>query len=145
MTYTFDTNIILHLLRGTPLAEKIKNEVFIKEDQPFLIISVVTQAELESIAIQRNYGSPKRKALKKLLEEFLRIDIDNEDLIKRYAEIDAFSQGNLEGRPLEMSARNMGKNDLWIAATASIIDSTLLTTDRDFDHLEGIFIQLVKI
>jgi|GEM_PF-5599429 hypothetical protein len=28
------------------------------------------------------------------------------------------------------SARNMGKNDIWIAATAALI-----TSDQDFDHL----------
>lgn len=31
----------------------------------------------------------------------------------------------------------MGKNDLWIAATASAIDATLITSDKDFDHLDG--------
>ena len=29
----------------------------------------------------------------------------------------------------------MGKNDLWIAATASAATATLLTTDKDFNHL----------
>ena len=29
----------------------------------------------------------------------------------------------------------MGKNDLWIAATAKATGATLLTTDKDFDHL----------
>ncbi len=30
----------------------------------------------------------------------------------------------------------MGKNDLWIAATASIYNVQLITTDKDFDHLK---------
>jgi tRNA(fMet)-specific endonuclease VapC len=34
-----------------------------------------------------------------------------------------------------MSARNMGKNDLWIAATTAALGATLITTDQDFDHL----------
>jgi tRNA(fMet)-specific endonuclease VapC len=29
----------------------------------------------------------------------------------------------------------MGKNDLWIAATAKVLGGVLLTTDGDFDHL----------
>ncbi len=29
----------------------------------------------------------------------------------------------------------MGKNDLWIAATASVMQARLLTTDKDFDKL----------
>ena len=39
----------------------------------------------------------------------------------------------------------MGKNDIWIAATAQVTDSILVTADSDFDHLEGGFIDLVKI
>jgi len=30
----------------------------------------------------------------------------------------------------------MGKNDLWIAATARTTGATLLTTDKDFDHFD---------
>jgi len=44
-----------------------------------------------------------------------------------------------------MSARNMGKNDLWIAATAFISKSTLLTADKDFLHLQGSFINVVLV
>ena len=34
----------------------------------------------------------------------------------------------------------MGKNDLWIAATAMATGATLLTTDKDFDHLDPTFL-----
>lgn len=44
-----------------------------------------------------------------------------------------------------MTARSMGKNDLWIAATASILSAKLLTTDNDFDHLDGVYLDLAKI
>ncbi len=36
--------------------------------------------------------------------------------------------------------RKMGKNDLWIAATAIFADARLLTTDRDFDGLDPLFL-----
>ncbi len=77
-----------------------------------------------------------------LFEELLITDINTEDLIERYAEIDAFSHDKLIGRPLGMTSRNMGKNDLWIAATASILNATLLTTDQDFNHLHNQFLNL---
>lgn len=32
----------------------------------------------------------------------------------------------------------MGKNDLWIAATAITYNIPLITTDADFDHLDGL-------
>jgi tRNA(fMet)-specific endonuclease VapC len=43
-----------------------------------------------------------------------------------------------------MSARNMGKNDLWIATTALYFDLELHTTDNDFDHLIHFGLRLVK-
>jgi predicted nucleic acid-binding protein len=39
----------------------------------------------------------------------------------------------------------MGQNDLWVSATASAADAHLITTDRDFDHLDQKFIKLVRI
>jgi predicted nucleic acid-binding protein len=38
----------------------------------------------------------------------------------------------------------MGKNDLWIAATAAITESKLMTTDGGFDHLNGTYLDLIK-
>ena len=39
----------------------------------------------------------------------------------------------------------MGKNDLWIAATAFALDVPLMTTDGDFDHLNDTFLKVLKI
>lgn len=46
--------------------------------------------------------------------------------------------------PNKLSSRNMGKNDLWIAATALYFDFPLHTTDNDFDHLPAYGLRLVK-
>jgi len=83
--------------------------------------------------------------LERFIKKFLIADINVETIIERYAEIDAFSQGKLAGKPLSGSARNMGKNDLWIAATTSVLNAKLLTLDNDFDHLKNEFIELEKI
>ncbi|MBU6120983.1 PIN domain-containing protein [Hymenobacter siberiensis] len=63
-----------------------------------------------------------------------------------YARIDAYSQGKLELEPLPagISARNMGKNDLWIAATALYFGVELHTTDKDFDHLGPLGLKVVR-
>ncbi len=66
-------------------------------------------------------------------------------MIKRYGEIDAFSQGKLVNLPLGMTARNMGKNDLWIASTASLLNATLITTDKDFQHLDKVYLDLILV
>ena len=39
----------------------------------------------------------------------------------------------------------MGKNDLWIAATAYCLDATLLTEDGDFNSLQGSFLTVARI
>jgi tRNA(fMet)-specific endonuclease VapC len=36
----------------------------------------------------------------------------------------------------------MGKNDLWIAATAALLGLKLVTTDADFGHLNGVLIEV---
>jgi tRNA(fMet)-specific endonuclease VapC len=66
-------------------------------------------------------------------------------LMDAYADIDAYSQGKhrLYPLPAGFSARNMGKNDLWIAATAFLLDIKLLTTDHDFDHLHPHFMEVM--
>lgn len=61
-----------------------------------------------------------------------------------YAEIDAYSQGKHLDKKHGLSSRNMGKNDLWIAATALVTNSTLITTDKDFDHLDPEFIKVKR-
>lgn len=75
------------------------------------------------------------------------VDINNEQIIRRYAEIDAYSQCKdpTKPNPPEMSPRNMGKNDIWISATASVLNATLLTTDHDFDHLHKVFLTVAYI
>lgn len=45
---------------------------------------------------------------------------------------------------LNDSSRNMGKNDLWIAATAHALNAALLTTDGDFEHLHQVYFELRK-
>ncbi len=81
-----------------------------------------------------------------LLTKIIIIDINSSDtdLLHAYSQIDAYSKGKLPGNPLGTSAINIGKNDLWIAATAIVANATLLTIDGDFDHLHSKFIQVKK-
>ncbi len=109
------------------------------------IISVVNEGELRSIALQRNWGNRKMDAVETMLKKFLIADIHVREIIEIYAQIDAFSQGKLLAKPLGMTARSIGKNDLGIAATASVLKIPLLTTDKDFLHLDGIFLDLAFV
>ncbi len=66
-------------------------------------------------------------------------------MISDYIEIDSFSQGKHKTIPSSFSAKNMGKNDLWIASTAKYFDLTLITTDNDFKHLDPYFIKILNL
>lgn len=145
MTYIFDTNILLHFLRGSLIKSTITETYEPLSSKHKVVISVVTLGEIHSIAIQNKWGAGRMIALETLYKEFIIADIHAENVIQRYAEIDAYSQGRLPGKALGKSSRNMGKNDLWIAATASVLNATLISTDQDFDHLKDVFLPFLKI
>ncbi|MEN9613307.1 MAG: hypothetical protein RLZZ628_4121 [Bacteroidota bacterium] len=143
MNYLFDTNLILFYLRNeTKIINYVDNryQPFATSNTP--LISIVSIAELKAIAMRNDWGQHRLLHLQMFLNEFVRVDINSEDVFERYAEIDTFSQGKLKTKPLLDSARNMGKNDLWIAATASVLNVSLLTTDKDFQHLNGVYVDL---
>jgi tRNA(fMet)-specific endonuclease VapC len=81
-----------------------------------------------------------------LFNQVRAIEITN-ILVPTYINIDSFSQCRDSNFSIfeHETPRNMGKNDLWIATTASLLILKLITTDSDFDHLDNIFIDLHKI
>ena len=141
--YLFDTNLLLLVLRQDARWDAL--QALYNFDESFNFISVVSLGELYSIGLQNNWGIKRLIQIGQLREEFVIADIHVESIIQKYAEIDAFSQGKLVGKPLDITSRNMGKNDLWIAATASVLQLKFFTTDRDFDHLAQDFIDLERI
>ncbi|MCW5922034.1 MAG: PIN domain-containing protein [Saprospiraceae bacterium] len=143
MIYQFDTNIVVHYLRESEVMYRVEQMFDPFNPANEIWICVVSLGELKSMAIQAKWGAKRLRQLETLLD--ILNPIDAEDILDRYAEIDAFSQNKLPTQPLSLTARNMGKNDLWIAATASILDAQLLTTDFDFDHLNGVFLNVGKV
>lgn len=140
MTYVVDTNIVLYSLVNDRFGIFFE-ENFLTEGNT-LIISVVTEGELKSLAKQRKWGERRIRNLNWTLEKYIIYPVKVESLVNNYAIIDAYSQSKLVNNPLPkgITARNMGKNDLWIAATAYTINAKLVTTDKDFDHLDGTFL-----
>lgn len=129
----YDTNyLILQIRYDSPIPIK-------------LVIPIVVVGELEAFALKADWGYQKLTRLQQLLDDYPIVDIDR-DLTKIYAQVDAYSQGKLKSSPLPkgLTARNMGKNDLWIAATALYLDMELHTKDNDFDHLINIGLKLIK-
>ena len=142
MDYLLDTNIVLIYTQASTLARQIERDLALLGEENRLFISVVTVGEIESLILQRGYGDKKKQAFQKLLSYLTIVDINIKEIINRYAEIDAFSQGKHPNKILSMTARNMGKNDLWIAATSSLYNLVLVTTDQDFAHLNETYLPL---
>jgi len=142
VNYLLDTNILIIYSRESATANQVESEYQIFNGNHNLALSVVTLGELDSITKQFKYGDKRKKQLSKLVEQLFVIDINIKGAIERYGDIDAFSQGKLLGKPLGDSSRNMGKNDLWIAATASFYSMTLITSDKDFQHLQNHYLKL---
>jgi len=145
MDYLLDTNILVVYSRANAIARQIESDLKLLSLENNLTISAVSVGEIESIAIRNKWGAQKIARLERLLDRFLIADINVTEIFKKYAEIDAYSQGKLPNTFVDFTARNMGKNDLWIAATASVLDFTLVTTDNDFIHLEEQYLKIRKV
>ncbi|WP_390553510.1 PIN domain-containing protein [Singulisphaera acidiphila] len=100
------------------------------------LISVVTVGEMKSLARQLDWGVAKLDALEIMLQQLVWIDISDSQILEAYGEIDHASR---------KAGRVIGKNDVWIAATARVSGATLLTTDLDFEHLHGTWIDRIWI
>ena len=107
------------------------------------IIPLIVVGELEAFAMKSDWGAQRLDFMRYIIVRFPVVDLERA-IIPFYAQIDAFSQGKLKTLPLRSSARNMGKNDIWIAATALYLDMELHTADGDFDHLTALGLRLVK-
>ena len=134
--YLLDTNILVHHVRGDATWDGIRDEYQLLLIEPKPIISIVTTAELKSLSKQFRWGPAKLDKMDFLLGYLDEIPIDGPELVDRYATIDAHTQER---------GQKMGKNDLWIAATAVLADATLLTTDADFDRLHPDFLTVERI
>ena len=143
--FVLDTNLVLAFQKTNQnLIDKVVSENDLNGSDAYLIISAITKGELLSIALQNNWGEAKRQRLSQILESMIILDVggDNEILLNAYAEIDAFCKKRHPIKKLAGSAKPMGKNDLWIAATAMAAKATLLTADSKFQHIADVMISM---
>ena len=146
MTYVWDTNIFIKSLRNAVFFSNINNQYDCFGNSNELLISAVTVGELYAFALRNRWGSKRLVAMENLLKATKSFPVtDDADMIALYADIDVYSQSNHPTLKLPTSARKMGKNDLWIATTTALVNGTLLSTDGDFDHLQGVFLSIIKI
>ena len=130
--YSLDTNILVHCVREDATWAEIREEYQLLLIEPTPVISIVTVGELRSLARQWQWGEAKLDRMEFALGYFRVMAVESPVIVDVYAEIDSYFQ---------LRGRKLGKNDLWIAATTNYLDATLLTTDRDFDELDPLFLK----
>lgn len=134
--YLLDTNILLMWIRWGILQQYLQATYQLDTRRPVPIISVVSEAELRVLALEHDWGDFKRRQMENLLNSVISVPVPYKDSIKAYVELDDFSR---------KQGIKMGKNDLWIAATAKVEGATLLTTDKDFSHLPESLVKHIYI
>jgi len=134
--YLLDTNILVHNIRNSPLWQQVRDQFQPLTTSPTPHYSLVTAGELRSLAVQWKWGEQKIDQMEFCLSFYAVQTIDHPDILRAYAALDAYC---------ESFCQPMGKNDLWIAATAVVSGSVLLTTDRDFDRLHPHFLSRIWI
>jgi len=142
--FILDTNILVHLIRGSEKAQVLKTELAFENPQNRFFISIVTKAEIRTLSYIFDWGEAKRQEIEQIFTNLTILNI-NESVVEKYVEIDSYSKCKHPSLERKASHIKMGKNDIWIAATTSVLQATLVTADKDFDHLEGVFIAIKKI
>jgi predicted nucleic acid-binding protein len=120
-----DTDVISFLFKQDTRAELYRPHLH----QTLSLISFMTIAELKQWALLKNWGKRRKQPLDQHLTLYTFVPFDR-DLCQTWAEIRY--EAHSVGRKIETA-------DAWIAATARLYQSPLITHNRaDFDWLNGL-------
>jgi predicted nucleic acid-binding protein len=123
-TLICDTSFVSHVRRRSESPWRYAHwdaAVVDRVSAALLEISVVTVAEVRAGYLGGGWGVRRIAAAERFLSDYLRVRIDRSYL-------DEWARLSVAARARGIS---LSDNDLWIAATASVRDSTLITCDRD--------------
>lgn len=127
-----DTNVLIALVRENALGRRIESTISVRTRAERPIISIVTVGESLGLARQFEWAPAKTDRLRALLTALVVVDASRAGVTDRYAEITDYAR---------RAGRTIGDNDRWIAATASVTGAWLVTTDKDFDPLDPVFLR----
>src|SRR4030095_12490713 len=100
--------ILVHFVRDNALSRRLEAIYSFRSVGVTPLISVVTEGEIESLALQLGWGAQRQQRLRTVLGWLTTVPLDFTGVIPAYAQIHTYSRR--AGIP-------MGDNDLWIAAT----------------------------
>ena len=142
--YLLDTNMLLGFTRQATWARWVHEKLDLGESATMVFTSVICRGELLALAEKTGWGAKKRDAMVEVLNRFPTLDLNRDSILNAYASFDAWTHGkNLPDPsrpPPPKPAVSMKQNDLWVAATAIATSATLITTDKDFEHLHGLWL-----
>jgi predicted nucleic acid-binding protein len=139
LRYLLDTNILVALIRDRDLGRYLRATYRLLQLPRLPEVCVVTHGEIRSLAARLNWGPAKMQILDQLLNDLGVVDLGSPGVVAAYINIDRACHAQSGG------ARNLGQNDMGIAAAAQATGATLLTTDKDFGHLYPGQIQRIYI
>lgn len=147
MKYVLDTNILIHYVRDSIVWQYVEENYLRKGVKGYAFICEVTEGEIAAFAHENKWGKYKLDRLAKFLKRLTSIPISSTLVKKFYVLISAYSRNRHKSLRLSkpFTARSMGKNDIWIAALAASKEYTLISTDRDFEHLDGKVLNFIYI
>ena len=147
--FLLDTGMLLGFIREAPWALRVRTQCDLGNEETMVFTSVICQGELRALAEKFGWVKDKRIQLEDVLNKFPTLDINKQPILNAYALIDAWTHGKTVVSPRQTPppkpAVPMKQNDLWIAATVHESKATLLSTDKDFDHLNGVWISFVYV
>lgn len=147
--FLLDTGMLLGLTRKATWARRTLDRLHLDDQETATFTSVICHGELLALAEKNGWGEERRTELANTLAKVPTLDINKQAILNAYALIDAWTHGKSVTAPHNASppepAIAMGKNDLWIAATAHASKATLLSTDKDFDHLNDVWLKRIYV
>lgn len=124
--YLLDTGIVLLATRDSHASKAIDAQFGLSASSFRPALCEVSVGELLAFANANHWGDRRKAALMGRLKTSLIIPISHPGVHQRWADMQSALQG---------VGVTVGQNDLWIAATASVIGLKVLSTDKDFRHL----------
>lgn len=112
-----DTDVVSFLFKRDTRAELYRPHL----TEKLLVISFMTLAEIDRWVLARNWGTERREKMEKHLRQFVVYPFER-DLCRKWAEVS--DQARRLGRQIQCA-------DAWIAATALLRETPLVTHNKD--------------
>ncbi len=147
--FLLDTNILLGIVREADWAIDALKRLDLEDKKNILFTSIICKGEILVLGNRNKWGREKRARLDEILNRIPCLDI-NEQSLKTYSEIHAWTHGKSRidssiQNPSPKPAISMKDHDIWIAATAYDYKAALVSADKDFNHLNGVWIEVIYV